>query len=103
MDALFGPTRGIGGSSYFKINTTYSDTAGYATRNIALLASSTNNYSQGKQFVDSDIQNIVRNAISGRALPKDANGLYYVLTASDVAETSGFCTKYCGWHYYRGN
>jgi hypothetical protein len=31
-------------------------------------------------------------------LPKDANGLYYVLTASDVAETSGFCTHYCGCH-----
>jgi hypothetical protein len=98
MDALFGPTRGIGGSSYFKINTTYSDTAGDATGNIALLASSTNHYSRGKQLADSDIQNIVSSAISSRALPKDANGLYYVLTSSDVAETSGFCTKYCGWH-----
>jgi len=98
MDALFGPTRGIGGSSYFKINTTYSDTVGHPTGNIALVASATNNYSRGKQLSDSDIQSIVSSAISSRAVPKDANGLYFVLTSSDVAESSGFCTKYCGWH-----
>jgi hypothetical protein len=68
MDALFGPTHGIGGSSYFKINTTYSDTAGYATENIALLASSTNNYSRGKQRADSDIQNIVSSGREFRVL-----------------------------------
>jgi hypothetical protein len=98
MDALFGATRGIGGSSYFKINTTYGDTVGHPTGNIALVASTTNNYSRGKQLSDNDIQAIVSGAISSRALPKDGNGLYFVLTASDVAETSGFCTKYCGWH-----
>jgi hypothetical protein len=98
LDTLFGVTRGIGGSSYFKINTTYSDTVGHPTGNIALVASATNNYGRGKQLADSDIQNIVSGAISSRALPKDANGLYFVLTSSDVAETSGFCTKYCGWH-----
>jgi hypothetical protein len=98
MDALFRPTRGIAGSSYFKINTTYSDTTGYATGNIALLASSTNTCSREKQLAESDMQNIVSSAIGSRSLPKDANGLYYVLTTSDVAESSGFCTKYYGWH-----
>ncbi|HWY59096.1 MAG TPA: hypothetical protein VNZ03_31825 [Terriglobales bacterium] len=98
MDILFGPTRGIGGSSYFKINSTYSDTVGHPTGNISLLASTNNNYSRGKLLSDSDIQSIVSGAISSRALPRDANGLYFVLTSSDVAETSGFCTKYCGWH-----
>jgi Phosphate-induced protein 1 conserved region len=98
LDALFGTTRGIGGSSYFKINTTYGDTIGPASANIALLASTANDYSRGKQLADSDIQAIVSTAISSRALPKDANGLYFVLTSSDVMETSGFCTKYCGWH-----
>jgi hypothetical protein len=98
MDALFEPGRGIGGSSFFKINTTYSDTVGHPTGNIALAASTTNNYSHGKQLSDNDIQSVVSSAISSHVLPKDANGLYFVLTASDVAETSGFCTKYCGWH-----
>jgi hypothetical protein len=50
----------------------YSDTTGYATGDIALLASSTNNYSRGKQLADSDIQNIVSSAISSQSLPKDA-------------------------------
>jgi hypothetical protein len=98
LNILFAPTRGIGGSSYFKINTTYGDTVGKPTGNIALLASTTNKYSRGKQLSDNDIQSIVSSAISSRALPADANGLYFVLTASDVAETSGFCTLYCGWH-----
>jgi hypothetical protein len=98
LDTLFGATRGIGGSGYFKINTTYSDRVGHPTGNIALVASTANNYSRGKQLADSDILNIVDTAVSSRALPKDANGLYFVLTSSDVAETSGFCTKYCGWH-----
>src|ERR1700732_3342806 len=50
LNILFGKTRGIGGSSYFKINTTYSDSIGHPTGNISLLASTTNNYSQGKQL-----------------------------------------------------
>jgi hypothetical protein len=32
------------------------------------------------------------------ALPKDTNGVYFVLTSADVNETSGFRTQYCGWH-----
>ena len=98
MNALFGTTRGIGGSSYFKINTTYSDTVGHPTGNISLLASTADNYSRGKLLGDSDILSIVSGTISSRALPKDANGLYFVLTTSDVGQSSGFCTKYCGWH-----
>ena len=31
-------------------------------------------------------------------LPKDTNGVYFVLTSPDVNETSGFCSHYCGWH-----
>jgi hypothetical protein len=98
LNILFGPTRGIGSSGYFKINTTYSDTVSHPTGNVALVASTTNKYSRGKQLSDNDIQLIVSSALTSRALPKDANGLYFVLTASDVAETSGFCNQYCGWH-----
>jgi phosphate-induced protein 1 len=98
LDILFAPTRGIGGSGFFKINTTYSDTVGKASGNIALAASTTNQYSRGKQLGDADVQSIVSSAIGSHALPKDANGVYFVLTSSDVNETSGFCTLYCGWH-----
>src|ERR1700690_1599759 len=71
LDILFAPTRGIGSSGFFKINTTYSDTVGHPTGNIALVASTTNNYSRGKKLADSDVQSIVSGAISSRTLPND--------------------------------
>jgi Phosphate-induced protein 1 conserved region len=98
LDTLFAPTRGMGGSGFFKITSTYSDTIGSPTGNIALAASTTNHYSHGKLLADADVQNIVSGAISSGSLPKDINGVYFVLTSSDVNETSGFCTLYCGWH-----
>jgi hypothetical protein len=60
--------------------------------------STTDNYSQGKSFGDSGVQAIVASAISSGRLPKDTNAVYFVLTTSDVNETSGFLTQYCGWH-----
>lgn len=30
----------------------------------------------------------------------DPNAIYLVLSSSDIAERSGFLTKYCGWHSY---
>ena len=38
------------------------------------------------------------NVITSGALPRDANGVYMVLTSSNINETSGFCTQYCGFH-----
>lgn len=88
-----------GGSPYFNINTTYYNSAGTKVSNsISYKTSTTNNYAQGRSLSDSAIRTIVSNAISSGALPRDTNGVYFVLTASDVNETSGFCTQYCGWH-----
>ena len=55
-------------------------------------------YSQTSNLSDSRVQAVVSHAISVKALPKDSNGIYFVLTSSDVAESSGFCRQYCGWH-----
>ena len=98
LDALFGSSGGIGGSGYEKINSTYGDNAGNVSGNIALAASTTDNYSHGTRLNDSGVQAVVSSAISSGRLPKDTNGLYFVLTSSDVRETSGFCSQYCGWH-----
>lgn len=88
-----------GGSSYFNINTTYTNSGGTKVSNsISYKGSTSNDYVQGKSLSDSSIKTIVSNAITSGALPKDTNGIYFVLTASDVNETSGFCTQYCGWH-----
>ena len=98
LDALFGSSGGIGGSGYEKINTTYGSSTANVSGNIALTASTTDSYSHGTSLSDSGVQAVVSSAISSGRLPKDTNGLYFVLTSSDVRESSGFCTRYCGWH-----
>lgn len=98
LSTLFAASGGIGGSGYFKINTTYGDNTHDVSGNIALVSSTTNNYSNGTRLSDTNIKTIVTNAITTGALPKDTNGIYFVLTSSNVNESSGFCTLYCGWH-----
>jgi hypothetical protein len=89
----------IGGSPYFNINTTYYNGSNTHVSNSVVYMSSTNDaYSQGSNLSDAQVQAIVSNAISSGALPKDTNGIYFVLTSADVNESSGFCTQYCGWH-----
>jgi len=92
----------IGGSPYFNINTTYwsgtSTSKNFVSNAVRFVSSTTDNYSLGKSLSDASIQTIVANHINNGSLPSDTNAVYFVLTASDVNETSGFCTQYCGWH-----
>jgi hypothetical protein len=88
----------IGGSPYFNINTTYYDGSGAHVLNAVTFSGSiVDNYSQGTSLSDSAIQAVVSSAITS-GLPKDTNGVYFVLTSADVTASSGFCTQYCGWH-----
>jgi Phosphate-induced protein 1 conserved region len=98
IDALYAASGGMGGSPYAKINSTYGDPTHQVTGNFSLVQSTTDNYSKGKAVSDAGIKAIVTRAINNGSLPKDTNALYFVLTSSDVNETSGFCTAYCGWH-----
>jgi hypothetical protein len=88
----------IGGSPYFGINTTYTDTAGARVANKVTLAGQTTDPGTATTLSDAGILTIVSNAITSGRLPKDTNGVYFVLTAAGVTESSGFLTKYCGWH-----
>ncbi len=90
---------GLSGSKYNNINTTYTDGSGRKVPNVVTLSGQTTDaYSQGKaNLSDAQIQTIVSSAISGGKLPKDPNGVYFVLTSADVTK-SGFLTSYCGWH-----
>jgi phosphate-induced protein 1 len=83
---------GLSGSNYYVTNASY----GTPTGSFVVKGQTTDSYSQGKSLTDSAIQAIVTRAIG--TLGKDTNGIYFVLTSSDVAETSGFCSQYCGWH-----
>lgn len=89
----------IGGSPYYGINTTYYNSANaHVSNSVNYAGSTTDNYSQGTTLSDASVQTVVSSAISSGALPKDTNALYFVLTSADVGESSGFLTKYCGWH-----
>ena len=35
----------------------------------------------------------------GKAFPYDSNGIYFLLTSSDVL-VNGLCTSFCGFHWY---
>jgi hypothetical protein len=85
---------GLSGSPYYQTNASYGTPSGFFN----LGGSFTDHYSQGSNLRDRTVQTIVANAINRGALPKDSSGIYLVLTSSDVAETSGFCSRYCGWH-----
>jgi hypothetical protein len=88
----------IGGSPYFNINTTYTNGSGTPVNNAVAFGGSVNdNYSRGTALSDGDIQTIVASH-AGVDLPLDTNGVYFVLTTDDVSESTGFCTRYCGWH-----
>jgi hypothetical protein len=88
----------IGGSPYFNVNTTYTDKSGAHVQNsVKLGAQVTDAGSVGlTNLTDAQILTIVQRAITG-GLPKDPNGVYFVLTSSNVTK-SGFLTSYCGWH-----
>jgi hypothetical protein len=89
----------IGGSPYFNINTTYWGANNTVVSNsVRFGGTAIDNYSQGTSLSDGAIYSIVQNAIGSGALPKDANGVYFVLTSPDVDENTGFCSSYCGWH-----
>lgn len=97
LSALFSTT-GLNNSSYEKINQTYGDGQNNVTGSLVLVKQTSDNYSRGTRLRDGDVEKIVSSAISSGSLPNDSHGLYFVLSSSDVAETSGFCVKYCGWH-----
>lgn len=89
----------VGNSNYFAINKTYS-AGGYAINGNVNYGgeTTTTGYPYGSRLRDSSVLNIVNDAINSGRLIYDANGVYFVLTSSDVSESSGFCTQYCGWH-----
>ena len=97
LNSLFS-SGGIGGSGYERINTTYGDNSGNVSGGLQLSQTTFDNYSRGTRLTDSGVQAVVSSAISSGRLPNDPNGVYFVLTSSDVRESSGFCTRYCGWH-----
>ncbi len=96
---------GLSGSNYYVTNASYTGVSGLLTTtglgNGANGSQEANDaYSQGTSLSDAQIASVVSRAIGAGLGPAggDPNGIYMVLTSSDVNESSGFCTQYCGWH-----
>jgi hypothetical protein len=88
----------IGGTRWYNINTTYKNKLGQHVSNAVHYAGHVSNTSTYRNLNDANVQTIVTNAIKNGHLPKDPHGVYFVLTAPGVKESSGFCTQYCGFH-----
>lgn len=86
----------IGGTPYFQINSGYS-TSKPISGNV-LYGGQTTDTGTRTSLSDTQIRTVVNNAISSNRLPYNPNGVYFVVTASNVTASSGFCTQYCGWH-----
>ena len=91
-------------SPYFNINTTYGDSTGANVPNLVTYKGVyTDSGSLGASLNDSSIAQLASNAINsgqlGTAGVADPNGMYMVLTAPGIAETTGFLSSYCGWHW----
>lgn len=56
----------------------------------------------GKTLTDASVQSLVKAMAKSSCAggSPDANAIYLVLSSSDIGESSGFLTKYCGWHSY---
>lgn len=95
----------IGGSPYFNIQRTYYNGAKVPVSTDVSLGGQTNavgvtTYPYGNSLSDSQIRQVVIDAMNSGKLPIDSDGVYFVLTSADVTASSGFCTNYCGWHTY---
>src|SRR5262249_993260 len=86
----------IGGSRLELVNSTYGDNTGNVTGNVRFGGSTI--VSSSPNLSDATLRTTRSNALNSGALPRDSNGAYFVLTSSNINETSGFCTEYCGFH-----
>ena len=88
----------IGGSPYFQLNQTYSAGGTTITGLATFGGETTDTGSQGTRLTDNKVFAVVNNALNTGKLPYDTTGVYFVLTSSNISESSGFCSRYCGWH-----
>jgi hypothetical protein len=96
--------RNLGGSPYFNINSTYTNSAGVKIANIVnytgFWANATNAPSATSTATISDAQMIamLQSGFNSGALVYDANTLYLIFTAGKANLGGGFGTQYCGYH-----
>jgi hypothetical protein len=103
------------GSARFAMNRAYGSGSNYAVKAAGTFDTASSYFVQGYVFgstiVETNIKSIVTHAINknGASAPQgtwkktqgpDPNGIYLVMTSSEVTMPGGFCEVYCGWHTY---
>lgn len=89
----------LGNTPYEHIATTYGDNTGNVSGNVTLGGAIFDTGSQGTRLTNTKLSNIVNRSFSN-GLPTDPNGVYAVITSSNVSE-QGFCTQFCGFHTHQ--
>eukprot|EP00884_Botryococcus_braunii_P017958 jgi/Botrbrau1/4846/Bobra.0032s0007.1 len=80
------------------MNSVYHDsTLAPASTVLTYVSRSFDYYSRGPSLSEQDITAVVDHAVGSGALPKDPQGIYFVVGSKDV-DQDGFCRRYCGWH-----
>jgi len=91
--------RGLGCSSHFKINTTYTNAAGARVLNVVNYTGFwSNDATPPASPTDADIVAMLQSGVTTGAIRYDASTVYAVLTGSGINLGGGFGTQYCAYH-----
>lgn len=94
--------RNLGGSSYFNINSTYTDGAGNHIANVVnyngYWANNTNAPSGTTSVSDGAMISMLQSGFNSGALTYDPSTLYAIFTSGKVNLGGGFGTQYCAYH-----
>jgi len=94
--------RGLGGSPYFNINTSYTDGSGAHIVNSVsytqFYANNTNVPANGASVSDAQMVAMLQAAFDAGKLTYDAGTLYNIFSAGTVNLGGGFGTNYCAYH-----
>ena len=94
--------RNLGGTPYFNINSSYTNSAGLAIANVVnytgYWANNTSAPSGTTSVSDAQMLDMLSSGFNNGQLAYDANTLYLIFTSGQVNLGGGFGTQYCGYH-----
>ena len=94
--------RGLGGSPYFNINTTYTDGSGAHIANVVnyngFWANNSNVPANGASVSDAQMIAMLQSGFDSGKLTYNASTLYAIFSANGVNLGGGFGSQYCAYH-----